>query len=350
VLIGLILGPALWVVIAALAFIEGVDDRLFDLSLVAGHTRLLVAIPLFFACESWAGPYMTAFAAAIAQTGVVPLAAQPALDAEASRVNRWTNWWWPEALCLLAAVVIQATGGTLQPYGESAAADPSRTALAAFIYFNVGVVVFRFLLFRWALRLGLWGWFLWRVSRLDLCLLPGHSDRVGGLWPLELVHERFTPLVAALSAIECASLAESISAGALSATEVYPTLALLLLLDATLFLGPMLVFTDKLWASRTNGLAVYMTLSARYVKAFETKWMGGSIPEGEPLLGNPDLQSLADLTSAIGVVKSMRWIPASPRMLIMMGLAAAAPLTPLLLFRYPLAELVEKFFSRIVGF
>ena len=68
-LIGLMLGPALWLVIVALALIEGVEDRMFDLVLVAGHARLLVIIPLFFACESWVAPRMTAFVATIARTG-----------------------------------------------------------------------------------------------------------------------------------------------------------------------------------------------------------------------------------------------------------------------------------------
>ena len=45
----------------------------------------------------------------------------------------------------------------------------------------------------------------------------------------------------------------------------------------------------------------------------------------------------------------MRWITVGPRLLTMMTLAAAAPLTPLLLFQYPLAELAEKFLSRMVG-
>jgi len=348
-LIGLMLGPALWLVIVALALMEGVEDRLFNLSVVAVHARLLVIIPLFFVCESWVGPRMTAFVATIARTEVVPPAAQSALHAEVSRINRWANWWWPEALCLLLAGVMDATGSKLVIYGLSAADDPSRTALGAFVYFHVGLNVFRFLLFRWIWKLTLWCWFLWRVSRLDLQLIPGHSDRAGGLGPLEGVHERFTPLVAALSVIECASLVESISAGALSFTAVYPTLALLLLLDGVLFLAPLLVFTDKLWASRTKGVGAYMTLSARYVKEFEAKWTGGSIPDGEPLLGSADLQSLADLANAIGVVKSMRWITVGPRLLTMMTLAAAAPLTPLLLFQYPLAELAQKFFSRLVG-
>ena len=69
----------------------------------------------------------------------------------------------------------------------------------------------------------------------------------------------------------------------------------------------------------------------------------------EPLLGSADLQSFADLANTVAVVKSMRWITVGPRLLTMMTLAAAAPLTPLLLFQYPLAELAQKFFSRIVG-
>jgi hypothetical protein len=84
-LIGLMLGPGLWLVIVTLALMEGVEDRLFDLSLVAGHARLLVIIPLFFACESRVGPRMTAFVATIARTGVVPPAAQSALHTEVAR-------------------------------------------------------------------------------------------------------------------------------------------------------------------------------------------------------------------------------------------------------------------------
>jgi hypothetical protein len=39
-------------------------------------------------------------------------------------------------------------------------------------------------------------------------------------------------------------------------------------------------------------------------------------------------------------------VPIGPRLLT---LAALAPLAPLLLFKYPLAELAEKFFARLVG-
>jgi hypothetical protein len=349
VMLGLALGWGPWLLVVGLALIEGVTDRMLSMALIAGHARLLLVIPLIFVGESWVTPRMAACVGTIARSGVVSPDSRPALDAEVSRTRRWANWWWPEVVFLVLAVLLDVTGSRLQTYGQSAAYDPARDSLSFFVYLHVGLLVFRFLLFRTAWKLALWGWFLWRVSRLDLHLISGHPDRAGGLGSLEGVHERFSPLVAALSILECAALAESISTGTLAVTAVYPTLALLLLLDGVLFFGPLVVFTDKLWAGRTKGVGLYNGLAARYVKAFEAKWLEGT-PPNEPLLGTADLQSLADLANAVSVVKGMRWITIGPRLLTIMTIALVGPLTPLLLFRYPLAELAQKFFSRLVGF
>jgi hypothetical protein len=266
-----------------------------------------------------------------------------------TRANRLANAWWPDAACLLAAIGMELTGSALQPYGATDVYDPSRTALAALLYFHVGVTLFRFLLFRWAWKLVLWSWFLWRISRLDLHLLPGHPDQAGGLGSLEGVHERFTPLIGALSILESASLAESISTGTVMVTAVAPWLVMMLLVDGTLFIGPLLVFTDKLWACRTRGVGEYMNLAARYVTAFEAKWTSGDLPKSEPLLGTADLQSLADLDNAVRDMKAMRWIPVGPRLLTMTASAAIVPFLPLLFFQYPIAELAQKLLARLVG-
>lgn len=347
-LLGVTLGWSLWLLIAVVALAEGIADRLFSLTVIGGHARLLLVVPLFFVAESWVAPRMAAFVATIARSGVVPAAARAGLDAEVSRTNRWANWWWPEAVCLLLAIVLQVSGLRLQTYGETGGSEAGRASLAFFVYLDLGLVVFRFLLFRWAWKLVLWGRFLWRVSRLALTPIPGHPDRAGGLGTLEEVHERFTPLVAALSIVECASLAESIAAGTLAATAIYPTIAMLLLLDGALFIGPLLVFADKLWIVRTRGVELYTDLAARYATEFEGKWTGGR-PPSEPLLGSADFQSMADLGNAFNVVKTMRWVTVGPRLLIVMTLAAVVPLAPLLLFQYPLGELARKFFTRLIG-
>ena len=85
------------------------------------------------------------------------------------------------------------------------------------------------------------------------------------------------------------------------------------------------------------------------MKEFEAKWLEGT-SRNEPLLGTPDLQSLADLANAVSVVKGMRWVTIGPRLLTVMTVALVGPLMPLFLFRYPLVELAQKFFSKLVGF
>ena len=59
VALGLALGAFLWTVLLVLAVIGGITPRLFSVSVIGGHVRLLVAIPLFFMCEAWIDPMMT---------------------------------------------------------------------------------------------------------------------------------------------------------------------------------------------------------------------------------------------------------------------------------------------------
>jgi hypothetical protein len=124
---------------------------------------------------------------------------------------------------------------------------------------------------------------------------------------------------------------------------------MVLLVDAVLFLGPLFVFTDKLWAARTQGVGRYTTLAARYVTEFEATWTGDRLPSGTPLLGNAAFQSMADLGNDFGIAKSMRWITVGPRLLTMLTITALAPFLPLLLLQYPIADLAKKVLSRLIG-
>jgi len=347
--LGLAIGVGLWLAIFALAAIEGLAGQLFSLKLIGIDARLLVVIPLFFVCETWVNPRMTSFVRAIVKSGVVPPSEVPSLNAAVTRIRRLKDAWWPDAVCLLVAVALAATTTALLTLGTSSDVDLALKGPAAFVYFGVALTVFRFLVFLGLWKVGLWVWFLWQVSRLDLHLIPGHPDRDGGLGSVQGVQERFTPLVAAISVLECAAMAEAISTGKFAIANVYPWLALVVLLDAAVFLGPLLVFVDKLEEGRAKGMGAYSTLAARYVTEFEAKWTSGNLPPDERLLGTPDLQSLADLAHSVSIVQTMRWVTIGPRLLSRLSVAALAPLAPLLLFQYPLAELAQKLIKQLVG-
>jgi hypothetical protein len=353
VLLGLALGAFLWTVLLALTLVEGIGHQVLSLAVIGAHVRLLVAIPLFFVCEAWIDPRMTAFVREILRAEVVPTTAMPALESEIACIARWRDGWLPEAIWLLVAVLLSLLGAHLGLRGVTATYDRASAAggmtLTGQWYWAVCLTLFRFLLLRWLWRLALWCHFLWRVSRLPLRLVPTHPDGAGGLGYLEVVHAEFLPLVLAISVVQSASFAEEMAAGAMTFEAILPSLALILVVDALLFLGPLGIFGPKLWACRVKGLSDYMAFAAHYVNAFDRKWLGQGAAPAMDLLGTPDLQSLADLSNSVAIVRQMRLVPVSQRLLLGLATAAVLPMLPLLLLEYPVAELAKRFFARLVG-
>src|SRR5204862_348336 len=64
-----------------------------------------------------------------------------------------------------------------------------------YVYFSLPVT--QFLLLRWYYRLFIWTRFLWKVSRIDLRLVPTHPDHLGGLGFLSTATAAFAPLAVA---------------------------------------------------------------------------------------------------------------------------------------------------------
>jgi hypothetical protein len=261
--------------------------------------------------------------------------------------------WLPDALCLVAAVTFAWVTPSI-PYLGTTAKDGNLNLtevmpLATEWYLTVCLTVFRFLMFRWVWRLGLWIFFLWKLSKLRLHLVPTHPDGVAGLGYLEVVHAHFSPLVIAISVIQGAALAEEIVSGNAAVEIIYPAVGFILITDTLLFLAPLLIFSGELWRTRIRALSEYMEFSSSYVTKFDKKWLRSEQPSNEPLLGTPDIQSLADLASSMSVVREMRWIPISLNLARDLALAALIPLLPLLLLKYPFTELMHAFFSRLTG-
>ena len=351
--LGLALGLLSWSILFALALIEGIGYKFFSLSVIAAHVRLLVVIPLFFLCESLLDSRLREFVGLIARSGVVPENALPALRSEIARTGRWRDSWLPEIMCLLAAVLLTVFATRFHLSDKTAAVDPVRVMdqfrFAGAWYWFVCLPLFRFLMFRWLWLIALWWCFLWRVARLRLHLVATHPDGAGGLGYLEVAQTYFAPLVLAVSAVVSASFAEEISSGVSVFEAIYPALAITLVADLALVLLPPCFFVFKLRRCREKGLSDYGAFAARYVNDFENKWLNATNPPGEPLLGTADLQSLADLSSSVAVVRGMCSVPVSTRLSIAVMIAALLPMAPLFLFKYPIAELVQRLVAKLAG-
>jgi hypothetical protein len=348
--LGLALGWILWLVLVFLALAQGAT-KIFSLPVVAVHARLLLALPLLFVAETALDAKFREFVVLLVRSGVAGERALPELETVAGRLLRWKNSWLPDATSLVAAAALSLLWVRMRLTGESAHESSQALAampLAATWYWFVCLPLFRFLMFRWAWRLALWWVLLGRLVKIDLELQPDHPDRAGGLGYLETVHTRFATLALAISIIVSATFAEDIASGRTNLKTIYPALFVTLLIDVVLFVAPLCVFALKLRACQENGLRDYTTLSSLYVRAFERKWIGGEGPQ-EPLLGTPDLQSLADLSNSVTVVRNMRLAPISMRLFVIIGAAALTPMALLLLFDYPLTQLAQMLLRKLAG-
>jgi hypothetical protein len=353
--LGLALGLLTWGVLVLLSILQGTGHRTFSLVAIGAHVRLLLAIPLFFLCETWVFPMMAEFIRNIVYSELVPKAELPALALTIRRVNRLKDSWLMDTIFLMAAFALPALEIVVNVPGATGnwrtilGRTDSKLTLDVVWYLGFCLPLFRFLILRWLWQLGLWCYFLGRVEKLNLHLMPTHSDGAAGLGYLEVVQELFAPLVVAISAVIAASFAEGISSGTMKFEALYHLIPTVLVLNVAIFVAPLFIFSRKLWRCRVIGLSEYMAMASRYVHAFDHKWLRDEKVPDDSQLGTADIQSLADLTNSVRVVRDMRTAPVSRRLLLTLGVSAIIPLMPLLLLKYPIVELAEKVFMALAG-
>ena len=349
-LMGLAIGWSLWVFLVLLATLLGKADQLFVLPMIATHVRLLLVIPMFFLCESLLDPVVRVFVRSLIVTDIIPDSEKPRMALLVQRLNGYTTSRWPDIVCMVVALMVGSAGSHLLNITTSQGWDPLSVltnSLTLNVFVIVELVIFRFLVFRWSWRLVLWFLFLWRLSRLNLHLVATHSDRAGGLGGLEMVQMYFMPLVGAVSLIISATLAQDLARGAVF-TTIYPVVVTVLAIGIAMVFGPLLLFMRPLTECRKRGYFTYMSLASRYVHQFERKWLS---PDSsyDDFLGTGDLQSLADLTNSLDVVRTMRFVPAGKQLLLGTALAAVLPLLPLWLFKYSASDLLGKLVKSVIG-
>ena len=212
---------------------------------------------------------------------------------------------------------------------------------AGYWYVFVSLPVFQFILLRWYLRLLIWFRFLWQVNRIELNLLPTHPDRCGGLSFLGKSSYAYAPILFAQGAILAGVVANRVLHNGESLQSFKFQIGGFIVFFVVVVLGPLLMFTPRMAGVRRKGLAEYGLFAQRYVESFDQKWVRGPSPSDE-LLGTGDIQSLADLGNSYEIVREMRVVPFGLQDISRLALAAAVPLSPLLLTIFSFEELIIR--------
>jgi len=342
-----------WVPLLLLA---GLDGQLLHGSIavpflrdVETHIRFLVVVPLLLAAELIVHQRLLGVVRAFLERNLIPNAALPRFDAAVTSAFRLRNSL-PAELLLLALVYVigvlvvwrHYTSLNASTWYARASGEGFELSPAGIWYAYVSLPIFQFLLLRWYFRIFIWIRFLWQVSRIDLALVATHPDQLGGLGFLANTVYAFSVLLVAHGAMLAAQIVNRIFFVGATLPEFKVEIAVMLVFLMCVVFGPLTVFSPQLARAKRRGLLEYGALAEHYVRDFDGKWLRGRAPEGEPLLGSADIQSLADMGNSFAVVRTMRLAPITRDAVLELAACVLVPLLPLLLTVMPLEELTKK--------
>jgi len=317
---------------------------LFDIEV---HTRFLVCVPLLIVAEVIVHKRLVLIIRQFLQRNIIAPEDRTRFSEIIASTMRLRN----SVLFEVALLVLCFTAGDWawreglsfegsSWYAAKSAGEMHFTA-AGYWYEFVGLPVFRFLLFRWYFRIFLWYLFLARVRGLPLHLNLFHPDRSGGLGFLAGSLIAFSAILVAHTAFLAGFIGNRIwHAGATLMSfkmEIAGSLLFLLLL----VLVPLTFFIAHLERARVKAGREYGVLASHYVDDFRRKWTEPASDNSEPLLGTPDLQSLADLGNAFHTVSRIRVLPFDKEAVIRLVAWLVVPLLPLILTIVPIGQIVD---------
>jgi len=341
-----------WLPLLVLSSLEGKALRgsvavpfLLDLEV---HIRFLAALPLLIAAELVVHRRMRPVVQDFLQRELVPESAIERFHAAIESAFRLRNSVLAEVLLIAFVYAVgiliiwrQYLALNSATWYATPSVHGSRLSLAGMWYGYVSLPIFQFLLIRWYFRLFIWSRFLWRVSRIELSLVPTHPDRVGGLGFLSNTVYAFVMLAIAHGSLLAGQLANRIFFLGATLPEYKVEIAAMVIALMCVILGPLLLFTPQLAHAKRKGLREYGMLAERYVREFDAKWLRGGAPADEPFVGSGDIQSLADLGNSYEVVQTMRIAPVTKENILQLVVATLAPIVPLVLTMMPLEELLK---------
>jgi hypothetical protein len=208
------------------------------------------------------------------------------------------------------------------------------------------------LLYQFLLGISAWKWligscFLFRLSRLDLQLVPTHPDQHGGLGFLGMAPMGIVPTVF----VVCAAI------GSTWRTEILKHEAHLLnfKLDAIVLvvivlvvaMGPLLLFVPRLIRLRRQGILQYGILGQLQSVEFHKKWILNLKGQEDDFLAAPEVSTLTDFSASYENVEKLQPFPLDLGTLGGVVLAIVVPILPVVVAEIPFITVLKALLNAV---
>ena len=339
-----------WLPPALLAVAQSLTDGSYtgwgyftDLTVPA---RYLIAIWAMIATERYADSRFKILGRQFRDAGLLSRDNQQRYEAILAIADRRSSAWLAEAIMLAAALffsgsairlVVSLTGSSWEGSLVGGQVELSWAGAAARYLSNP---LFLFLVLRWIWWFLVWAALLFRVSRLQLHLIPTHPDRAAGLGFLAIYPSVFSGFIFAQSCVVSASILKDLALEQRPNEIVWFAVAAWLAVNLMIFLGPLLAFTLPLYAARERALLEYGRMATRQHVTTNRKWTGHGSDDGD-LADTSALPSTAELNTGIQAIRDMGYTPINRAAVNQIVIAAGLPLLAVVFTLVPLDNLIK---------
>jgi hypothetical protein len=320
---------------------------LYDLTM---YGRLLLGLPLLLYAELVIDPAIRQAVSEFVDARLVPDQELFRFESILRRVRQMRDSWIPEVILIVLAFFPvflfqhEWVAGLITNWHTTA----KGLSAAGWWYAVVSAPLMRYITYRWVFRYFLWPVLLWQISRLQLTLMPTHPDRAAGLNFLSMTQKHFGILACALGCSVAGRVANMMLFEGATLASFESRLAGFVVLSVTLGLLPLALWIPKLKKVRKDGLLEYGRFAKTYTESFDGKWVHCAARPSEPMLGTPDLQSLADLGNSFSFIEKMRKAPISRKLVQQLAGWTAIPLVPIIILGTPTPQLVHEVMKLIM--
>jgi hypothetical protein len=313
------------------------------------HVRCLVAIPLLILAEGMALRIVRVIVSQFLENGLI-------IDSQRDRFiqivrditqlrDKTFPWVIVFALTLLWLIGVP---DSLHAHELSWATFDSGLGFGGWWFLYIVRPIFTILLLGWLWRIGLLFMLFYRISKLDLALVPAHPDRMGGLGFLEKLPKAFVLVTLAMSAV----LASRWIHDSLYHHIALDTLKLPLLSFAILWglivLAPLYVFSAKMISTRKKAMRQYSALLAEHGRLIHRKWILGQKVGEQEILDSPELGPSADIETIYAAVKNMRKFPIGKSCIMPILVPIVLPMVIVASTQIPFMKILTTLFKALV--
>lgn len=317
------------------------------------YARFMVALPLLITAESVIDPLIEQAGSTLNSSGIIRQDALPAFHADVAQVLRLRDSVLVDLLLAFFSFLpyflffadYQWMSSEVSTWHGSVQGGLSP---AGWWFVFVASPLLRFFIFQWLWRGALWAFLLWKVSNLNLDLLPTHPDRLAGLGFLLYVQEQFGVLAMAMASVVAGQFANEIFHFGRTYKTMTASMGVFVAMSIVIILLPLTFFSRQLFMARHYGLVRYSVAGRKVTHKFDVKWVRQLGLEPESMIGTQDPSSLIDYISTYDVINKTRLVLITRHAAMYIAVLAAAPFALVWLIATPLERVVEEIIRRML--